>query len=186
MKKRVISREYLNPPIIEAICEFRLAPDSQWDLTVPGLIYEKVGKEFPNKEQRLIQEVELTQGPQGMQQQIRTSERVLFLTNDRKVFMQVGPHLLAVNCLKPYPTWDGFKPKIENAFSALTGTVDIKGLQRIGLRYINRIEIAGQPVKLEDYFEFYPFLGRNLPQNMINFIVVCVLPFFDGRESCRI
>lgn len=121
-----------------------------------------------------------------MQQQIRTSERVLFLTNDRKVFMQVGPHLLAVNCLKPYPTWDGFKPKIENAFSALTGTVDIKGLQRIGLRYINRIEIAGQPVKLEDYFEFYPFLGRNLPQNMINFIVVCVLPFFDGRDSCRI
>jgi uncharacterized protein (TIGR04255 family) len=181
-----MSRKYLNSPIIEAVCEFRLAPDSQWDLTVPGLVYEKVSKEFPSKEQRLVQEVELTQGPQGMQQQIRTSERALFLTDDRKVFIQVGPYLLAVNCLKPYPTWYGFKPKIEKAFNALINTVDVKGLQRIGLRYINRIEISNQQVRLEDYFEFYPFLSHNLPQNMINFAIQCLFPFSDGRDSCRV
>ena len=77
-------RKYRNPPIIEAVCEFRLAPDSKWDLTIPGLVYEKVSKEFPNKEQRLIQEVEITKGSQGIQQQIRTSERILFLNSDRK------------------------------------------------------------------------------------------------------
>jgi len=181
-----MSKRYANPPIIEAVCEFRLTPDSKWDLTIPGLIYEKVSKEFPNKEQRLIQEVEITQSPQGIQQQIQTNERILFLTDDRKTFIQVGPHLLAINCLKPYPTWDGFKPRIENAFSALTDTVDVKGLQRIGLRYINRIEIPGQSVNLDDYFEFRPFLGQNLPQNVANFIVGCLLPFFDERDACRI
>lgn len=181
-----MSRKYRNPPIIEAVCEFRLPSDSKWDLTIPGLIYERVSSDFPNKEQRLVQEVEITQGPQGVQQQIRSSERVLFLTDNRKTLIQLGPHLLAVSCLKPYPTWDGFKPKIEKAFSALTDTVDVKGLQRIGLRYINRIEIPGKPIRLEDYFEFYPFLGRNLPQNMESFMIQCLLPFFDRRDSCRI
>lgn len=179
-------RKYLNPPIIEAVCEFRLAHDSKWDLTIPGLVYEKVTNEFPNKEQRLIQEVEFTQSPQGIQQQIRTSERVLFLTNDRKTFIQVGPHFLAINCLKPYPTWEGFKPWIEKAFSTLIETVDVERLQRIGLRYINRIEIPSRSIDLDNYFEFRPFLGQNLPQNMENFIVQCLLPFFDGRDSCKV
>lgn len=181
-----MAKKYANPPLIEAVCEFRLTSDTAWDLTIPGLMYEKVEKEFPNKEQRLIQEVEIIQSPQGMQQQTRTVERVLFLTSDRKIFIQAGPHLLAVNCLKPYPTWNGFKPRIESAFRSLTEIVDIKGLQRIGLRYINRIEIPAPSINLEKYFEFRPFLGQKLPQNMVDFIVGCVWHFSNGRDSCRV
>jgi len=181
-----VGKKYANPPIIEAVCEFRLTHDSAWDLTTPGLVYEEVREDFPNKEQRLIQEVEMTPGPRGLDQKIRTSERILFLTNERKTFIQVGPHLLAVNCLKHYPTWGEFKPRIEKAFRALTHTVDIKGLQRIGLRYINMIEIPGQSINLDIYFEFRPFLGQKLPQNMLNFIIGCELPFFDKRDSCRV
>jgi uncharacterized protein (TIGR04255 family) len=182
-----MSRNYVNPPIIEAVCEFRLTPDSKWDLSIPGLIYEKVRKDFPNKEQRhFFQELEIVQSPQGLQQRIGMDERILFLTNDRKMFLQVGSNLLAVNCLKPYAKWSGFKPRIENAFNMLKDTVDVKGLQRIGLRYINRIEIPTQLVKLEDYFEFHPFLGKRLPQNMSGFSLRCLLPFFGGRDVCTV
>lgn len=181
-----MSKKYPNPPIIEAVCDFRLTPDSKWDLTIPGFIYEKVSKDFPKREQRVIQEVEFVQSPQGFQQQIRSTERVLFLTNDGKMFIQVGPNLLAINCLKPYPTWNGFKPSIEKAFKAMLGVLDVKGLQRISLRYINRIEIPGDLVKLEDYFDFYPHLGQKLPQNLENFIVGCVLPFLEGRDLCKV
>lgn len=181
-----MGKKYANSPIIETVCEFRLPPDSKWDLTIPGLVYEKICDEFPNKEQRLIKEIDLKHGPQGVEQQIRTNERILFLTEDRKTFIQVGTHLLAVNCLKPYPTWNKFKPSIEKAFKALSETIVINTFQRIGLRYINRIEIPGQSVKLEDYFEFRPFLGKDLPQNMADFIVGGVLQFHDGRDSCRV
>ena len=181
-----MSKKYSNPPIIEAVCDFRLTPDSKWDLTIPGFIYEKVGKDFPKREQRVFQEVEFVQSPQGFQQQIRSTERVLFLTDDGKMFIQVGPNLLAINCLKPYLTWNGFKPKIEKAFNTLVGVLEVKGLQRISLRYINRIEIPGGLVKLEDHFDFYPHLGPSLPQDMGNFIVGCLLPFRDGRDLCKV
>lgn len=181
-----MSRKYLNPPIVEAVCEFRITSDSKWDLTIPGLVYEKVGKQFPKKEQRLLQRIEATKSPQGNEQHVSTEERVLFLTNNRKMFIQMGSRLLAVNCLKPYPTWNGFKPEIENAFDALCDIVDIKGLQRIGLRYINHIEIPRTSVNLEDYFEFRPFQGRNLPQVLESFIVGSVFPSSDEQDACKV
>jgi len=181
-----MTEKYRNPPLIEAICEFRLMPDSPWDLTIYGLIYEKIKKTFPHKEQRFVQEVEMTQGPKGIEQKVQVSERTFFYSNDKTIFVQIGQHFLAINCLKPYPSWDGFKPKIEEAFNALISTIDVKELARIGYRAVNHIEIPISRVDLDEYFEFRPFLGKRLPQNMVNFMIGCVLPFFDGRDLCRV
>lgn len=181
-----MGRKYANPPLVEAVCEFRFTPDTQWDMTIPGLVYEKLKDEFPRREQRLFQEIELIQGPDGLQRQIRTSERIVFLMEDRKTFVQIGPRLLAINCLAPYPTWAGFKPKIVKAFEALMDTTDVKGLQRVGLRYINLIEIPSSQIKLEDYFQFYLFLGPELPQVMVNFIVGCEFRYAHDRDLCRV
>ena len=182
-----MSKQYRNAPIIEAVCEFRLPSEVKWDLTIPGLLYEKIKDEFPNREQRLFQEVETTKTPQGVEQQVRANERALLFADDRKSFVQIGAHLLAVNCLKPYPSWNGFLPKIETAFRALTQTVGVGQLQRIGLRYINRIAVPQEPVGLEQYFEFRPFLGGGLPATtMTDFLVGCVLRFSGERDSCKI
>lgn len=183
-----MGRKYNNPPVIEAVCEFRLPPEIKWDLTVPGFIYEKVKDEFPHKEQRLFQEVELKQSPQGVEQLVHSRERALFLTNDRRIFIQVGFRLLAINCLKPYPTWDKFKSYIEAAFKSLLDTIEILNLQRIGLRYINRIEIInpGHSFKLADYFDFRPFLGTKLPKDISGFAIRCVLPFPKTQAECNL
>ena len=42
-----MSRRYKNSPIIEAICEFQFEENSEWDLTIPGLVYDRVQNEFP-------------------------------------------------------------------------------------------------------------------------------------------
>jgi uncharacterized protein (TIGR04255 family) len=181
-----MTKAYRNPPLVEAVCDFRLMPDSPWDLTIHGLIYDKIKKSFPHKEQRFIQEFEMNQSSKGIEQQVRVSERSVFLTEDKTIFVQVGPHLLAVNCLKPYPRWERFKPKIEEAFNGLISSTEVKGLSRIGYRVINRIEIPLKSFLLDDYFEFRPFVGGNLPQNMVGFILGCVLPFNDNRDYCKV
>ena len=181
-----MDRKYKNPPVVEAICEFRLTQDTPWDLTIPGLFYEKVKANFPHREQRMVQEVELTLEPQGFQQRIRTSERILLFTQDRKLLVQLGPRLLVVNALKPYPTWQGFKPRIEMAWRNLQEVVEVKGLERVGLRYINRVELPVQNMELKEYFEFYPFIGKRLPQQMVSFIASAEFPYVEGRDRCRV
>ena len=181
-----MSRKYANPPILEAVCEFRLTPDTPWDITIPGLFYERVKETFPHREQRVVQEVELKLEPQAAQQLIRTSERILLFTPDRKMLVQLGPRLLAVSALKPYPSWEGFKPRIEMAWKELEEVVEVKGLQRIGLRYINRIELPCPDVIPKDYFDFYPFIGSHLPQRITSFALGAEFPYAEGRDRCRV
>lgn len=187
-----MKRKYENNPIVEVVCEFQLSPDTPWDPTIPGVIYEKIRDKYKNKGEQNLQSIEFTAADQGqgMTQKIRTQQRAVFLTEDKKTAIQVGQKLLAINRFSPYKTWEEFKPEIDLAFSALTNTVDdITGFQRIGLRYLNKIEIPGIDASslkwLIDYFEFRPFFGDNLPQTYKNFIAGFVASVHDGRDDCK-
>jgi uncharacterized protein (TIGR04255 family) len=148
-------------------------------------MYEKVSSEYPIKEQRTMQSVTTRRGESGLEQEVQIQGRVVFLANNRQAFIQVGLGLVAVHVLKPYPAWNGFKPRIETAFRALTDVLEVKGLQRIGLRYVNRIEISEKPINLEDFFDFYPNLGPNLPQHLDSFIAAAQVLFERGRDACK-
>lgn len=181
-----MGRTYTHPLIVEAVCEFRLSPETPWDLAVPGLRYETLRNRFPHRESRLLPELGIEQSPAGIRQEIRTSERILFFAKDRRTFIQVGPRLIAVNCLKPYPTWTQFKPIIAQTWQSLINTVAVKGIDRIGLRYINQINLAWSDVELSQFFQFYPFLGPQLPQKMVSFAVVSEFVLHEMRDHCRV
>ncbi len=182
-----MARRYKNSPIVEALCEFQFEPGLPWDLTIPGLVYEEISDEFPKKRQAKQLQVELSATvDEGITQKVAASDRMQFLREDEKALVQVGPNLLVINHLKPYPTWDKFLPLIKKGFEVYRRVVGPEGMRRIGLRYINRIEIAGQRVELEDYFDFRPFVGDKLPQDFGQFIVGIQVPYEDLRDVLRI
>jgi len=181
-----MSKKYRNPPIIEALCEFKLEPSVPWDMAIPGMVYERIRDKFPKRRQGKALEVSMTAGPGGVEHQVFTTERMQFLREDEKALIQVGPNLLAVNHLKPYPNWQEFLPLIHQGFDAYHEAANPKGIQRIGLRYINRIEIPGGRIELENYFEFRPYIGEKLPQDYGPFIVGIQIPFEESRDVLRL
>ncbi len=181
-----MGRKYKNPPVIEAVCEFRFEPSSPWDLAVPGLIYDKLRGTFSKRQQAKAFEAKIATGPQGVQQQLMQIDRLQFLREDGKALIQVSPDFLAVNHLRPYPTWEGFLPLIQKALGVYREVADPKGFHRIGLRYINKIDFPGGPIKLEQYFEFYPFVGQQLPQDLSAFIVGIQIPFEEERDILKL
>jgi uncharacterized protein (TIGR04255 family) len=181
-----MGKKYRIPPIIEALCEFRFEPGPPWDLAIPGLVYEKVRDNFPKRRQVRALETSISAGSEGVEQQVRTTDRMQFLREDEKALIQVGPNMLAVNHLRPYPTWQEFLPLIRRGFEAYCEAAGPEGIQRIGLRYINRIEIPGQRIELEDYFEFRPFIGPQLPQDVGPFIVGIQVPYENSRDSLKL
>ncbi len=46
-----MTKRYNNPPLVEALCEFQFDADVPWDLTLIGLIYDKLQGLFPKKQQ---------------------------------------------------------------------------------------------------------------------------------------
>ncbi len=182
-----VGRRYEKSPIIEAFCEFQFTPSNAWDLAIPGLVYEKVRPVFPKRKQAQSVEVELRTGQHRLDQDVRIrSDRVQFLREDETALIQVGPNLVAVNHLRPYPTWHGFLPIIHQGYEAYCDVAQPSGIRRIGLRYINSIELSGPKVDLESYFSFYPFLGPDLPQDHGAFVVGVEFAFEDLRDGLRL
>lgn len=183
-------RRYRNPPIQEVICEIGLDGRTAWDLAVPGLLYERLRDEFPQRERRRVQEVELAQSPGGSALTVKDSERAVFLSSDRRRLVQVGERLLAVNQLSPYGGWEAFKKSVDIAYNALRDVVEIKGIRVLTARYIDKIEISAPSLLVEDYFRFRPYLeglheGEPL-DNWQAFIVGIQTPLDDGRDALRI
>ncbi len=183
-----MERKYRQAPIIEALCEFQFDPTSPWDLTIPGLVYESVRDEFPQRRQTSVLSVGVAQVAENRppQAQFLAADRMQFLREDSTALVQVGPHYLSVNHFKPYSSWDRLLPMILKAFGAYRQEAEPRGIQRIGVRYINRIEIAGSKIDIEDYLSFYPFVGPNLPQNYSGFTVAMQVPQEELRDSMNV
>ncbi|MDD1677623.1 MAG: TIGR04255 family protein [Methanomicrobiales archaeon] len=177
---------YINPPVTEAICEFRISLDTDWDLTVPGLYYALVKDEHPVREQRRIRSVEVVMAEEGLREELLVRERMQYFTPDMTNGIQVGPHLLAVNMLRPYTSWSRFRPRIEHALQVLSDVVEIKTLESLGLHYINVIEVPDGNADPRKYLSLIPPLGEILPGRPDSLLVGCEIPFEEGREACRI
>jgi uncharacterized protein (TIGR04255 family) len=93
-----------------------------------------------------------------------------FLRSDERALLQVGPDLLTVNHLKPYPSWTAFKEMIVRALKVYREVAAPKGIRRIGLRYINKIEIPKTRVEIEDYLLAVPQVPEAVPQVFARFV----------------
>jgi len=175
-------KKYNNPPISEAVCEFRIVPGTPWDLAVPGLIYDQLKGSFPKRRQVKTVEATLIGGAVRMQE----SERLQFLQEDECSLIGVGKDILSVSRLKPYRGWEAFRPIIFDAFEAYKEITRPIGFQRLGLRYINQINFKQERLKLEDFFDFYPYVGKQLPQDHGAFVAGIQLAYEDGRDALRL
>jgi uncharacterized protein (TIGR04255 family) len=177
-----MSRIYENPPIIEAICEFRFEPSQPWDWTVPGLVYAEIKNDFPEKREERTVPLQVHPGPQEVTYSLSPAlAKMQFLRKDESAMIQVGPDLLAVNQFKPYPQWDATKEPISRALAVYRKVAVPKALRRIGLRYVNRIQIPEEQVRIDDYLLATPKAPEKLPQFFATWAQRIEIPIEDAN-----
>ena len=163
-------------PVVEALCEVYF-DGSTWDDTIPGAFYERVKAEFPRRRQRAIQEAQTAFGrdtiSDGLQ---RRPPWMQFLTEKGDLMIQVAENLLVVNQMRPYPRFEEWAAVVYRALAAYGQVALPQKVARIGLRYINRIEIPSSRIAMEDYFTIYPQLPHSLEDTHGPFLVRVEIP----------
>jgi uncharacterized protein (TIGR04255 family) len=161
-----MAKHYKNPPLLEAVCEFKFQPPSSWDPAVPDLIYEKVQAQFPQREtMNSLSEEEPA-----------TNAKTKFRRADGSALLQVSPKLLAINQLRPYPTWPQFKKTFLETYAIYRELARPAGITRLGLRYINQIEIPGTKIEIGRYL-------RGCPQGYHKLFLSTEFPFAAEGEN---
>lgn len=180
-------KRYKNPPIIEALCEFQFNEDLPWDLTLIGLIYDKLKDIFPKKQQLQL-ELAIAAAAQANEQTgtLPMIPLVRFLDNNEKKLVQIGQNLLTVNQVRPYESWENFSPFIEKGIEVYSEIAKPRGFRHIAIKYINRIEVPRLNFSMENLFLFRPFIASGLPQNIEAFLIGVNLPYENAKDIMRI
>ena len=159
-----------NPPLIEAACEFRFDPASEWDWTVPGRLFDKIADEFPERAEvrRIGITVQSADVSAPSPAVIETGpDRVHLKRADGTAMVQVGPRLLAINQRRPYSNWEGYRALILKIYEAHCDIVGWQSIQRMGLRYINQISMDRREV--EEILTVGPRLSSKLDRPISSF-----------------
>lgn len=98
------------------------------------------------------------------------------------------PTTITVSQLAPYHGWEHFFARFQRDFHAHMGRLKTRQLSRVGVRYINRVDIpvAGDIVQHEDYLNFFPRVPDTL-ESLAGYgmQVACVLESIGGFATLR-
>lgn len=173
-------------PITEAMCEFWFREDREWDIVVPGLIYEKVKDVFPVTSPFHRLDATIQAGREGLRQRFQSQELARLRNSEKTALMQVGRGFVSIHKLAPYSTWDEFLRLIERGFAAYSDVRKPQAFERIGLRYINRIEMPCQDDALQEHFNFRPLVEVERLKGFHAFITGIEVALEQGRDILKV
>jgi uncharacterized protein (TIGR04255 family) len=155
-----VRRHYENPPIVEALVELFFT-GSQWSPTVPGRFYTDIQNRFPLEEHldQIGLEVGLSsEGPDARLS--RGDPRLRFQTSDRSQMVQLARDLLVFNQVRSnqqeYTHFEEWRPTVIEMLNRYRELARPAAIERMGVRYINRVVIPSPAILMEDYFTIYP------------------------------
>jgi uncharacterized protein (TIGR04255 family) len=174
---------YPRPPIVEAVIERRFATPVDFDLV--SELRKKFGREFPAVDQTA--EFYFAFGSEGVQPQLRQTPVGYRLVHKAGTDIVVlTTQAIAYSRLAPYPGWTAFCARASEVFAVAHGVTGYVPLGRIGVRYVNRLDIRREkeddlstPLRVEDYMLVY----AQYPRDVISargFTLQCVFDLPDA------
>ena len=168
-------RSYRNPPVEEALVEFRFVPGQEWDPTLPGKLHQhaaiKRGYTGKPRTQKIVEAALEAGRDQPSQMTLREGfGRVQLVNENGTRLISLGPDVLSVNVLRPYEGWTQFRQRIAIALQAYAEVAEPSGVLRVGVRYINKIVLPEKEIELKTYFQCGPPSVPELPSKMAGFM----------------
>lgn len=186
--------QYSKPPITEAVIEFRFAGDCPQ--AARKKISRRLSKTYPIEEvqRRLTVKASLV-GIEGVQQSVTevglkrwSHDRTEVATlsdenrNAESPAQDAQPAAFSASQLAPYCGWESFCNRFLEGWSEVEKVIGHRKLLRIGVRFINRIDIRGAIEEPKRWVLIGPVLPRRLPKPAA-FTLHTVLPLELGQAN---
>lgn len=170
---------FANAPITEALLDIQVQLPQ--GAHAPQLLsyHDFVKKEFPEKRDRLS-------WSQGLQWQIgqepkvlpssQTLEGYMYVSADKRKIVQTRLNSFTFNRLKPYDNWESFSRQARELWEHYRELFSPINIGRLGLRYLNRIEIPLPVADLKAFCVLIPDVPQDIAQNLSEFFLRFVVP----------
>ena len=152
----MILRRYQKAPVVEAVIEVLYVNQlSKADL---GRISRRLMGRFPRREEEVSIDVEIS--PYSVNAERNPTGHKLTSADNLSVVL-LRPTGITSAKLAPYAGWDLLKEQTANILDDAYHVIDRRQIGRIGVRYLNRLDIPGANINLQDWLN----VGLSIPKN---------------------
>jgi uncharacterized protein (TIGR04255 family) len=174
---------YKRPPIAEAVIEIRVQDPISKELL--DRLKDRLLKYYPAlPQQTMALNVEIGEKAAKLQQQF---EAYKLTSGDGSEVATLGPNVIGTSKLAPYDGWEPFIATTRRNWDVWKDLVGFKKLARIGVRYVNRIDVPnpeGKPVLVSEYLRFFPTMPEFGQPPMESFAINASAPV--GADDCTL
>ena len=178
---------YKRPPITEAVIEFRFA--QPLELSTVEKARDRFSKEFSTVAK--LEQLEWQIGGDPVHPSVNTFTAGFRLHNaDSSEIIIISAFTLSFSTVAPYKGWATFSDSAMKIYGRFRELVGYTQIFRIGLRYINRLDIpqTNPPslIRLEDYIKIHPNYPEDVLPALGAFTVQCVFTLPEGNTTATI
>lgn len=154
-------------PIVEAVIDIRARPEAVLDeaMLKPQLEAKLSGYQFLDSQRQIqIQHEVSLQGNTSPGPIIRDLgwKGLRFQSDDKKHIVQFNQDGFVFSRLEPYESWEQLYEEGMRLWFVYVGLAQPVEIHRIGLRYINRIQLPPDELRFEDYLVSAPMPPKGL------------------------
>lgn len=151
-------------------------------------IAHKLKDDYPNSQpmQEFKIEIANTGGTVGIAQ---NPQGFRLANEDQTDILLVNPLGITAARLAPYTEWQHLRGKAHDAWQEWKAATPRHPIARLGVRYINRIDVPhdpAQPFQVEDYLNFYPQFAPITDRPMLGYLLQVIVPTADPQWSASI
>src|SRR5437870_986367 len=154
-------------PIAEAILDIQVQFASPVELARLEAFHDLIRADYPVKTSRVKWQGQIELGQERVAQEVRRgAQGFMFRSADDTRVVQARQDGFTFNWLKRYHTWEALRDEARRQWERYREAFHPEAVTRLGLRYVNRIEI---PLPFNDFREYVktaPDVAPGLPQGL--------------------
>jgi uncharacterized protein (TIGR04255 family) len=166
-------KHYARAPIQEALIDLKCSFGSEVGLPTLAEIHEQIAADYPTREDRVEITAEIGAESNASTKTTRTTMGYLFRGSQPHVF-QARTDGFTMSRLHPYEDWDHLLAEAKRLWAVYVSAARPESVVRVGIRYINVIELPEGRIKLSEYFRTRPEVGPR--QDISGFFMQVQIP----------
>lgn len=154
-------------PIIEAVIDIRVRPTTTSDETAMKSQLDPTLNGYHFLDSVIQEQITMQSGSAHIEQ---SWKGLRYRSADEKYIAQFHDNRFIFSRLKPYESWDRFYDEGMRLWSSYIELAKPASIQRIGLRYINRIQLPVNELFFENYLHPAPATPKDFGLPFLNFL----------------
>lgn len=167
-----------NAPITEAVIEFQFAISDNVTIDMLRKVADELKASFPQQDEKRSSFFKAVMTPSGPETEMYDQGVVgiSVKSEDGNKIVQLLRDRFAFSHLPPYKNWELLEEDAIAIWNIFLEKTNIGGINRVGVRFINRIELEVPFSDFNDYLVAAPIIPVGLPQALGAFNMQLAIP----------